>query len=51
IQRRGYVTPQDIKSIGPDILRHRVIPSYEAEAEDKTAEDIIKRVFEEIEVP
>jgi MoxR-like ATPase len=51
IQRRGYVTPQDVKSIGPDVLRHRVIPSYEAEAEDKTVEDIIKRVFEEIEVP
>ncbi|MGB3057786.1 MAG: AAA family ATPase, partial [Candidatus Omnitrophota bacterium] len=50
-QRRGYVTPQDIKSIGPDILRHRIIPSYEAEAEDKTSEDIIKRVFEEVEVP
>ncbi|MEA3489221.1 MAG: MoxR family ATPase [Candidatus Omnitrophota bacterium] len=51
VQRRGYVTPQDVKSIGPDVLRHRVIPSYEAEAEDKTSEDIIKRVFEEVEVP
>jgi MoxR-like ATPase len=51
IQRRGYVTPQDVKSIGPDVLRHRIIPSYEAEAEDKTSEDIIKRVFEEVEVP
>ena len=51
IQRRGYVTPQDIKSIGPDILRHRVIPTYEAEAEDKTSEDIIKRIFDEVEVP
>ncbi|MFH1304946.1 MAG: MoxR family ATPase, partial [Candidatus Omnitrophota bacterium] len=51
IKRRGYVTPQDIKSIGVDVLRHRVIPSYEAEAEDKTSEDIVKRVFEEIEVP
>ncbi len=51
IQGRGYVTPQDIKSIGPDILRHRVIPSYEAEAEEKTSDDIIKRIFEEIEVP
>ena len=50
-QRRGYVTPQDIKSIGPDVLRHRIIPSYEAEAEDKTSEDIIKRVFEDVEVP
>ena len=51
IKGRGYVTPQDIKSIGPDILRHRVIISYEAEAEEKTSEDIIKRIFEEIEVP
>ncbi|NQT32667.1 MAG: MoxR family ATPase, partial [Candidatus Omnitrophica bacterium] len=51
VQRRGYVTPQDIKSIGPDVLRHRVIPSYEAEAEDKTSEDMIKRIFDEVEVP
>ncbi|HPS21095.1 MAG TPA: MoxR family ATPase [Candidatus Omnitrophota bacterium] len=51
IQRRGYVTPQDIKSIGPDVLRHRVIPGYEAEAEGKTSEDLIKRIFEEVEVP
>lgn len=51
IQGRGYVTPQDIKSIGPDVLRHRVIISYEAEAEEKTSEDIIKKIFDEIEVP
>jgi len=51
VQRRGYVTPQDVKSIGADVLRHRVIPSYEAEAEDKTSEDIVRRVFEEVEVP
>jgi MoxR-like ATPase len=51
IQQRGYVTPQDVKSIGPDILRHRVIISYEAEAEDKTSEDIIKTIFDSIEVP
>lgn len=51
IQGRGYVTPQDVKSIGPDVLRHRVIISYEAEAEEKTSEDIIKRIFDEIEVP
>ncbi|MFQ5681282.1 MAG: AAA family ATPase [Candidatus Omnitrophota bacterium] len=51
IQGRGYVTPQDVKSIGPDVLRHRVIISYEAEAEEKTPETIIKRIFEEIEVP
>ncbi len=51
IQGRGYVTPQDVKSIGPDILRHRIITSYEAEAEDKTSDDIIQKIFEEIEVP
>ena len=48
---RGYVTPQDVKSIGMDVLRHRVVVSYEAEAEGKTSEDIIKNIFDEIEVP
>lgn len=51
VQGRGYVTPQDVKSIGVDILRHRVIVSYEAEAEEKTSDDIIKKIFDEIEVP
>ena len=51
IQGRGYVTPQDIKSIGMDVLRHRVTISYEAESEEKTGEDIIKKIFDEIEVP
>ncbi len=51
IQQRAYVTPQDIKSIGPDVLRHRIIVSYEAEAEEKTSEDIIKTIFDNIEVP
>jgi len=51
VQGRGYVTPQDVKSIGPDILRHRVIASYEAEAEEKTSDDIIQKIFDEIEVP
>lgn len=51
IQQRGYVTPQDVKSIGADVLRHRVIVSYEAEAEDKTSEDIIKTIFDSVEVP
>lgn len=51
LQGRGYVVPQDIKNIGMDILRHRIIISYEAEAEDKTSEDIIKRIFEEVKVP
>ncbi len=51
LQGRGYVTPQDVKSIGMDVLRHRVIISYEAEAEDMTSEDIIQKVFDEIQVP
>jgi len=51
IQGRGYVTPQDVKSIGHDILRHRVIVTYEAEAEEKTSDDIVKKIFDEIEVP
>ena len=45
------MTPQDIKSIGTDVLRHRVIVSYEAEAEEMTSEDIIKTIFDNIEVP
>lgn len=51
IQGRGFVTPQDVKTIGMDVLRHRVIVSYEAEAEGKTSEDIIKRIFDQVEVP
>ena len=51
LQGRGYVVPQDVKTIGMDVLRHRVIASYEAEAEDKTSEDIIKKIFEEVRVP
>ena len=48
---RGYVTPQDVKSIAPDILRHRIIPSYEAEAEELTADDLIQRILSELPVP
>lgn len=51
IQGRGYVVPQDVKTIGMDVLRHRVIVSYEAEAEDKTSVDVVKRVFDEVKVP
>jgi MoxR-like ATPase len=51
IQGRGYVTPQDVKAIGPDVLRHRVLISYEAEAEEKTSDDIIQRIFQTIEIP
>ncbi len=48
---RSYVTPQDVKTVGMDILRHRVIVTYEAEAEEKTSEDVIRRIFEEVPVP
>ncbi|MCK4395396.1 MoxR family ATPase [candidate division WOR-3 bacterium] len=51
IKRRGYVIPEDIKSIGYDVLRHRIIPTYEAEAEDMTTDDIIRKIFDTIEVP
>jgi MoxR-like ATPase len=51
LQERGYVTPQDVKDIGMDVLRHRVIVTYEAEAEEKTSEDIAKQIFDTIEVP
>ena len=48
---RAYVTPQDVKTIGMDVLRHRVIVTYEAEAEEKTSEDVIQKIFEEVPVP
>jgi MoxR-like ATPase len=48
---RGYVTPQDVKSMAPDVLRHRMILSYEAEAEGKTSDDLITTLLERIEVP
>jgi MoxR-like ATPase len=51
LRHRGYVTPEDVLSIGPDVLRHRVIITYEAEAEEKTAEDIVRQVLNKIEVP
>jgi MoxR-like ATPase len=51
LQGRGYVTPQDVKSIGPDILRHRVIITYEAEAEDVTSDTVIKTIFDGVPVP
>ena len=51
VSGRGYVTPQDVKTMAPDILRHRVILSYEAEAEEKTTDDLIDVLLERIEVP
>ena len=51
LQGRAYVTPQDIKTIAPDVLRHRIILTYEAEAEDITTDEIIRYVFDSVEVP
>lgn len=48
---RGYVTPQDVKNIAPDVMRHRVIASYEAEAEGKTSDDIVKLILDHVPVP
>jgi MoxR-like ATPase len=51
IRGRGYVTPEDVKTIGRDVLRHRIILSYEAEAEELTTDDIITKIFDNVEVP
>ena len=51
LERRGYVTPQDVKSVAMDVLRHRVILTYEAEAEEKTPEWVVQQVLDSVEVP
>ncbi len=51
LEHRGYITPEDIRYIGMDVLRHRVILTYEAEAEELTPEDVIQRLFDKIEIP
>ncbi|HEX7051649.1 MAG TPA: MoxR family ATPase [Longimicrobiales bacterium] len=51
LRGRAYVLPDDVKAIGPDVLRHRIITSYEAEAEEVSADDIITRIFEAVDVP
>jgi len=51
LSRRGYVVPEDIKTIGPDILRHRILLSFEAEAEEVTTDQVIREVFDHVEVP
>lgn len=51
LRGRGYVTPQDVKSIGMDVLRHRITLTYEAEAEEKSTEDIVQKIFDELPVP
>jgi MoxR-like ATPase len=51
LRHRGYVTPEDVKAVGPDVLRHRLVLTYEADAEEVTAEQVVRRAFEVIEVP
>ncbi len=51
LRGRGYATPEDVKVIGADVLRHRIILSYEAEAEEKTTDNIIRKIFENVKVP
>ncbi|AXJ01925.1 MoxR-like ATPase [Cyclonatronum proteinivorum] len=51
LQHRGYVTPDDVRAVLMDVLRHRIILSYEAEAEDMTTEDVIKKLLNKIQVP
>ena len=48
---RGYVTPQDIKAIAPDVMRHRVMLTYEAEAEDRTSDSIVSEILKKVQVP
>ncbi|MDP6611823.1 MAG: MoxR family ATPase [Candidatus Marinimicrobia bacterium] len=51
LEHRGYITPEDVRYVGKDVLRHRVILTYEAEAEELTSEDVIQRLFDSIEIP
>ena len=51
LQHRGYVTPEDVRYVGRDVLRHRVILTYEAEAEELTSEDVLQRLFDSVEIP
>ncbi|NUQ62559.1 MAG: MoxR family ATPase, partial [Pirellulales bacterium] len=51
LQGRGYATPHDVKTLAPDVLRHRVILTYEAEAEGKTADELVRRILDNVPVP
>ena len=51
LKGRGYITPEDVKAIGHDVLRHRIIVTYEAEAEEVTSNDIVTKIFDAVEVP
>ncbi len=51
LKGRGYITPEDVKAVGLDVLRHRILITYEAEAEETTSDDIVRKIFDTIEVP
>ena len=51
LRMRGYVTPEDVKTVAPDVLRHRIILTYEAEAEELRSDDIVRQVLDAVEVP
>ena len=51
LRHRGYVTPEDVKAVGYDVLRHRITPSFEAEAENLTSEALVRKIFDHVEVP
>jgi MoxR-like ATPase len=51
LRHRGHVVPDDVKAIGPDVLRHRILVTYEAEAEEMTSDDVIRQLFDQVEVP
>jgi MoxR-like ATPase len=51
LRHRAFVTPEDVKAVAPDVLRHRISLTYEAEAEDVTPEKVVARVLERVEVP
>jgi MoxR-like ATPase len=51
VRGRGYVIPEDVKELAPDVLRHRIVPTYEAEAEEISADTLVARILERVEVP
>jgi MoxR-like ATPase len=51
VRGRGYVIPEDVKEVAPDVLRHRLVTTYEAEAEEITTDDLVQRLLDRVEVP
>ena len=51
MEHRAYVTPEDVRTISMDVLRHRIIPTFEAEAEDISSEDIVEKIMQNVLVP